>query len=560
MRAVLLALFAALAGCATPIAPTGGPPDTTAPALVRAAPADGTTGLVEPVLTLTFSERIDPASATRAVRVSPAGPAPPRVEVRARDLQITLPALRDSTTYVVTVGTELTDLRRVRLAAPLTLAFATGSAIDRGRIEGIVRDPATGDGVPGMAVWATLRADSASALPGAAPDYETETGTDGRFRLDYLRPGSYAVVALADRNRNRRADPAEPFAAPPAAALAAVVADSAAADSLAVRARPHVFWATVLDTIPPVALRARALSDRRLAVRFSEPARILTAQAPGAETGWLVLEDSLTGQRRPVRAFHGDAVSADLLLLAERPLPTTPHTVRMDAPGALADSSGNEVPPFRVSVTPSPRADTLRARFAGFVPAEPDSVVTLQPDQQPGVRFTAPPPDSLLARLSAPGLSAPLDLLTTDGLTVYTSADTEPPSLPVRFRLRYAAPDTTVERIFRTPTEDETGGIVGQVADSSGATIRIEAVPDSGGDPFVGVASADGRFEITRLPPGTYRLRLYADRNGNGRWDGGALAPYVPPEPLRLLADPVEVRARWETELDAADLSLTDPP
>jgi uncharacterized protein (DUF2141 family) len=74
------------------------------------------------------------------------------------------------------------------------------------------------------------------------------------------------------------------------------------------------------------------------------------------------------------------------------------------------------------------------------------------------------------------------------------------------------------------------------------------------------VASADGRFEITRLPPGTYRLRLYADRNGNGRWDGGALAPYVPPEPLRLLADPVEVRARWETELDAADLSLTDSP
>jgi hypothetical protein len=40
------------------------------------------------------------------------------------------------------------------------------------------------------------------------------------------------------------------------------------------------------------------------------------------------------------------------------------------------------------------------------------------------------------------------------------------------------------------------------------------------------------------------------DRDGDGAWDGGRLAPYAPPEPLRWLPEPVRVRARWETEVE----------
>ncbi len=39
------------------------------------------------------------------------------------------------------------------------------------------------------------------------------------------------------------------------------------------------------------------------------------------------------------------------------------------------------------------------------------------------------------------------------------------------------------------------------------------------------------------------------DSDGDGAWDGGRLVPYVLPEAVGWLPDPVRVRARWETDL-----------
>ena len=188
----LLFALLALAGCATPGAPSGGPADTTPPTLVETAPADGATRVADRAVVLTFSERLD-ATAGQAVTVTPAADTAPEVRVRARQIEITLPELRDSTTYVVTVGTDLRDQQSVALREPITVAFATGDAIDAGRVAGVARDPATGAGAGGLAVWAYALADTAATPDprAVAPDYRTETGADGAFRLDYLRPGPY---------------------------------------------------------------------------------------------------------------------------------------------------------------------------------------------------------------------------------------------------------------------------------------------------------------------------------------------------------------------------------
>ena len=51
-------------------------------------------------------------------------------------------------------------------------------------------------------------------------------------------------------------------------------------------------------------------------------------------------------------------------------------------------------------------------------------------------------------------------------------------------------------------------------------------------------------------------MPAFVDRNGNGVWDGGRLVPYEPPEPIRWLDEPVRVRARWDTEVEAGDLVI----
>lgn len=526
-----LLLLAALAGCATPIAPTGGPADTTPPALVGTLPADGATNVTDRTITLTFSERLA-SEAGGAVVVTPAGDVPPEVTVRAREVTITLPELRDSTTYVVTVGTELRDQRSVALRQPITVAFSTGDRIDGGVLEGQVRAPATGGGVGGLAVWAYPLADS-TAPPNPreiAPSYRTETGADGAFRLSYLRPGRYFVAAVADRNRNGRADPGERFAAPPRAGLTV--------DTVA--SQPVALWVTTRDTIPPVAQRIRPVSDRRFSVRFSEPVRL-------RNPALLSLADSASGAAvaTDVRLYQPPASPFEVFVEAGRSLPSSRLLVTAAA-GLAADSAGVETEAVRLSFTPPARADTVRARIVSFVPTGLDSLGTLRRGERPGVRFSSPPSQAQLdaLALTVDGEPQPATFRSADGLTVLVDTLT---ALPDRFVLRLVTPDSTYRQRYSTPGDRDTGAIVGRV-DSDGPAF-VEARPEAGPAVLV-AADATGAFTIDGLLPGPYLVRVWVDRDGDGQWSGGSLAPYLPPEPLVLLAEPAQVRARWETELD----------
>ncbi len=376
LRLLGLGLLVGVAGCATPAAPTGGPADTTPPTLVEAFPADQATGVSDSTLTLVFSERLDGASAA-AVSVTPGDARPPKVTVDGREIRIALPRLRDSTTYVVTLGTALKDARNVALKSPITFAFATGDRIDRGTLAGCVRDPVSGRGVQ-TAVWGYVLADSASAPNlGAPPDYRTETGTDGAFSLSYLRRAAYFVVAVQDRNRNDRIDLGERVAAPPRAALRA---DTTASE-------PEPFWVAVTDTVPPRAQRVRPLSDRRLAVRFDETVRLLRSDASG-----LSLADSASGQRVGVQLYQPAEAPQDLFLVADSGLPPVPHRVAYAPPdpALVADSSGRGADAFAFVFTPPTRPDTVSARFLGFTPSARDSVAVLAPGQRPSAAFSSP--------------------------------------------------------------------------------------------------------------------------------------------------------------------------
>ena len=574
-------LAALLAACATPVAPSGGPADTTPPTLVSSVPAAGALRVAAREAVLTFSERLDPAGAARAVRVTPEGAAPPRVSVRGSQLVIAFDSLREATTVVVTVGTDLTDARRVALRAPVTVAFSTGDRIDAGRIEGVVRDPATDAPARGLAVFAYALADAPTDSLGtradttrgrAAPDYRTETGPDGRFRLDYLRAGPYAVAVVADGNRNGRADAGERFAASPVPVLLAAEpaetrpdatdADSAGADQAqadSTRSAPAptappdapldapVFWTTALDTIPPAPRTVRVLSNRRLSVRFSEPVRLLDRAA-------FAVEDSLSGRGVSAVASVEAGAPAEVVVVADAPLAATPHRLRVAA-GALADSSGTPGAAFVRTFTPAARADTVVARFAGVEPA--DSV--LVPGQPLRLRWS-----------SAPDAAARAAVRVTDAAGAAVAATLDPDGrrlvLPDRragtFSVSVPPGDSARTARVRVLGADALGSVVGRV-DAAGRRVVVEAVPD--GQPFGETAvratvGPDGAFEIAGLRPGPLRLRFFEDRDGDGRWSGGRLAPYAPPEPLAFAGEPAAVRARWEADVGVLRLPTTPRP
>ena len=594
LLAALLGLaVAGLAACATPVAPSGGPPDTDPPVLVSSLPAQGATRVTAQEVVLTFSERLDAATAARAVRVTPEPEAPPRISVRGSDLVISLPGLRDSTTVVVTVGTELTDARRVALRAPITVAFATGDRIDRGRIEGTVRTPATGAAAPGLSVFAYALADT-TALPdvaSAAPDYRAEATADGAFRLDFLRPGPYFVVAVADRNRNGRVDAAERAAVPPRRAVLATEArpdsaqaDVAQADSVqadSVRADPAraprpaapalTLWVARRDTL---AVRSvRALSDRRFLVRFSQGV-VLASGSPV----WASVVDSSGAVLEEVELYAVPGEPAEVLAWAARPV--RPGPARFAARNVL-DSAGVARRPVSSVFDVPARADTFRTRFVRFEPqpAPGDSVARLPPGtptdptradpllsgrntprfgaRLPRVILSGPSdvpvtiemgtnPDGPFERAPGSGTVIPLELC--GGRPGICSAPAAP-----RF-VRVVTPDTTATVAFGVYEASELGSIVGRV---SPASLYVEATSEAGATALGGVDET-GAFVITDLLPGPYRLRIWDDVDRNALWSAGNLAPYIPPDPLRFVEEPAAVRARWET--DVGTLTLFETP
>ena len=562
---VLLALaaVASASGCATVGSPSGGPADQTPPSFVAASPADGATNVSETTLRLAFSERLAAGSAARAVRVVPEGASPPRVRVRGDEIEIRFDSLRAATTYVVTVGSELTDERNVKLTSPVTVAFATGDQIDRGEITGVVRDPQTGRGASGLSVlaYANRQVNGVSSAPdlSTAADYRTEVGSDGRFRLAYLRPDTFTVFALEDRNRNGLADAGERYAVPSQRVTLAVSPDDSTA-----QISDLDLWVTALDTIPPQPRRVRPISNQRFAVRFDDAVQILT-RSPDA---W-VLADSASATSTLVTPYMDPVQPAEIRFETAQPLPSTPHRLQLVAPGAVADSSGVHVQPFSLTFTPPDRPDTTQARFVGFLPGSPtapDSTVALRPDQSVVLRFTSPPaPTTLTDRIELVGPDGDVDSVNVlprlDGLTVELIPEGEASTWPPEFSLRLRQPDSTFTGRYLSRGPDDLGGLTGQVPLAANRPVRLEATLDDGTVLSVPV-DADGRFEILELAPGTVRLRLFEDVNGDGRWNGGQLPPQgAAPEPLLLVPEPLQIRARWDTEVAPASLALfSDPP
>lgn len=527
----LLAFAALAAGCAQPVAPSGGPQDTTPPALEAAEPAADAVNVRAGRLVLTFSEGVDEASVRRAFSISPGWETPPEVIVRGRRVEVRFPdSLRANTTYVVTLDTNLRDLRSVALRAPLTLAFATGPELDRGRIAGRVLDPMTGRGTTGLDVFAYRLDADASAPPdptSEAPDYRTQTDAQGAFSLDYLRPGPFFLAAVADANRNRRADAGEAFAVPPAPATTAAEADSARG--------PLRLFETRLDTIPPRPIRVRTQSARRLAVRFDEP--IVLRDRLDLWT----LTDSTSGADTPVLRTYPDTDPQQLVLVTDS-LPARPHRLVLGRPAAVTDSVGNAARPDPLTFTPSAEPDTVRARFLGFLPESPEERVRAD---SAGVRFNAPPDSAWLARVAVTdtlGNALPSPLTTRDGLRFWVEPEGFAP-----YRLAVRTPDSTYARTVEPLTADERGEIAGVVR-AEGGPVIVEVV--AGRARHRVRADSTGAFVVTGLSEGEVRLRAWIDRNENGRWDGGRLAPYAPPEPLVFLDAPQRIRPRWETVVD----------
>lgn len=367
LAAVALAVIAA--ACANIGAPPGGPTRVEPPKVVAVSPESGAVNVRAERVVFEFDAVVSdrPAGGATTLEqmflISPQDGSPrvswerDRIEVRPRR------GFRPNTAYSVTLLPGLADLRGNVTRETRTIVFSTGPTIPGFRVRGRVFDwlaerPAVG------ALVEALRLPDSVMFVGASD-------STGQFAIGPLGEGTYAVRTVLDNNRNRTADPNEPWdsvvvtvsTTSPAVELLAAPRDTVAPRLLTATVRDSVTLDLTFDrpldpAVPLTGASFRVLASdssrlavarvvpRRSAARDSAAAVVAPALPPRADTTRvappprptrpapvtaLALELDVSSPMRPGQSYRVVAVNMRGLLGAIR---TSDRVVTMERAGA----------------------------------------------------------------------------------------------------------------------------------------------------------------------------------------------------------------------------------
>ncbi|MDZ7372653.1 MAG: Ig-like domain-containing protein [candidate division KSB1 bacterium] len=534
-------LTALAVGCARQGFPPGGPVDRVPPRVVRTWPEAGSTGVpLQSEIVVEFSERVVPSVSEDAVFLSPPPEDGLRLRWKGRLLRIRVPGgLRPDRTYVLTLGTGIRDLRNNPMRQAHSIAFSTGAKIDSARLEGVVFRQARP--VPGVLVSAYDLAELPDPDPGRSrATYLTQTGSDGQFRLLYLRASSYRLFAWEDRDADRLWDEGEEAIGVPWRDI------DLRSDSTAGQLS---FWLVPLDSTAPRIVDARSSDRRHLTLRTSEKIDSLRSQLQAelsVDVPALIYRDDLFGDRLHVAAFQD--------LRGE---------VRLRVEG-ISDRLGNRCRLDSAVVNVSDLPDTSRPRLVLSIPA----------DSARGVPLEAPIDLWFSEALDTAAASQGAELIGPgDEAIPCVRVWATPAHLRLvpegvlqggsRFVVRLQGPrlrdvsgnpltDSLLVLQFWTLNPDTLTEILGVVEDGrveARGSVHVVALRAADGQAVAErILAAPGPYRLAGLLPGRYLLMAFRDEDGDGALSPGWPWPFRPAERFFLYPDTVRARARWANE------------
>ena len=517
LKSIIIALtFTSLAiSCAIQRQPTGGPRDETPPEVTGTTPESGSVNFSGDKVVFRFSEFMDRASIRRAIEIQPDIDLDYTIGWKRQQATVQFDdALPDSTTLIVTLGTDLKDHNGNAIAAPITLALSTGPTIDKGEIVAEVRSAETGRGIQGERVVLYERPVNYDQ----PAFYVTQTDTAGTARFTYLAPGSYTAFWLDDRNRNKQWDAdiesAQPFPVP------YVTLGKDATDTLG------TVFLTKVDRQNPSLQGVGLYSQRRMRLRFSENIMV-------TDSTRLTIADTLgepIGSAAPLYVPRDDG----FVLFAHSELPLLQNRSYQIQVAGIADSSRNALSQRQLTFEGTDQPDTTLQRIVehvtidGIRSADSLELVYAKPITEPEIS------DSLIVVRGQEAITGwPYGAIRRNRL--FVAGEEGQWEQGVNYQLRVWNPIVADQQTLDPVIwhEPDLGGFafLDQSPDSLQQSLRLLLTAQK---PTIRIDTTfRGEVELDLLPPVTYRVRIYEDRNGNGEWDTGSLNPCSAAAPWR---------------------------
>ncbi len=553
-RYFLIGILAVLSlRCAGQMYPTGGPPDTTPPKILSATPAPGTLHFNGNSFLLEFSEYVDKRSVEESIFLSPplgkleydwSGT---QVEIRFPD------TLKSNTTYIMTVGTDVRDTKEKgnRMEESFALPFSTGDHIDSAIISGTVYDPEP-DGIMVGAYRLDDRERDSINPTALIPDFLTQTGKDGTFRLPYLSFGTYRLVAFKDEYKNllydRQVDKYGIYTRD-----IILTHDTALVQGVQ-------FLLAKEDTSAPFLSSARAFDRNHFLLKFSE--RI---QPSGLAQHSVSINDTLTQEALDILDFSFvDTAGREVQVVTSDQESSKVYRVVVTD---IYDKSNNPISRLSNSAVSegTSRPDTTKPIMTSSYIG--DSLQNISVDRPISFSWN----EAIRINSFEHGFTL-LDSIGAfyPGTFHWTHATSVSffPEKPLMHHSWYAIrvvmdslidmkgngyKDSALVVHFRTVDESELSSISGKVVLSeAGASgdihLQMSEVSEGKKSGREAVLDSSGRFRFDNLPEGRYAFFLYEDRDTNGTYSYGMPVPFIFSERFAVIQDTLKLRARWPLE------------
>ncbi len=527
-------------GCADVGAPPGGPEDKQGPAMLESIPPSGSlnqTGVR--FVEIRLSESVNTPRDAR-VLISPRPASTPKVHWSGHTIKVEfVDSLLANRTYIISLPSDLTDLRGNRPDSAITVAFSTGSVLDSCGISGTVFSdevPATGITI-GLYNAATLG--EGKGYDSIYPDYLAVTGKNGEFNLRNLPATPFRLIAYKKSARDDRFYPTRDKFGIPDCPIDLTTSTMISDLSIAL---------TSQDTLPYKIVSATINTDHVAQLRLSKPVK----RSQIAASDSVILQ---VGQSRltsvPIVVTDSELVTNVWAFFGNLPagIGQLSWALEPNRPVLIFDSlripvAADSTPPIIVSVKPDSRPQlgpdsTIRVRFSEPIKfaaltdcsvalwSVGDSVTVLSDRTMAGALELVLKPRPLVegaSYLLKVGEAEVVDLSGNpmgDSVSQYSISSYNPDSLG------------WLEGTIKAPPAD------------SGAPINLtfKRLKDNRSFPF---PNTDRAFKLA-LPAGKFLVTGFVDRNRNGEFDKGKVFPYTLSEPFLPYRDTVSVRARFET-------------
>lgn len=573
MRLLPLAIIVYLfTGCASIKPPPGGEEDKTPPSIDTTYPFNNALNVPVTIKPhINFEQNVDRASFMQSVTLTPYMGGVIKFDWSGYDeVELELPeSLRDSTTYILTIGRDLKTRRSGVLTSPIQIIFSTGSSLDSGVISGKIYPAfqASGDeNFSALFVFAydiTRRSADTLNLTTSRPDYITQPDSKGNFELKALKIGHrYRVLAVGDEFRNRLYDHAIDSYGIPTGDVDLLENNF---PTLSIRMVPKI------DTTKPRIEDIEVRDAYHFRVRFNEAVDSSSVQ----EYNFELYREGEVSPMTLAAAYKEDAekkpsivtlVPFDSLQVGSEYTVHALNTMIRDVNGNLMSP---DHAPFRFSV-PSTQDTFSPPRFIRYSVADSarnvsvlGNIKVLLSDAANSLFL-----DSAFSLYDSTGRPVPIELRYGDDSRVTVrSRDTLMQNAWYRLETSgelIMSPisayydkirDTTYILRFHTEDLRDAGTVSGTVsfADSiyNPATHRvvIQLINVESNTRMRKVLS-EGRstYSFDRVPAGRYKVRGWLTEMENNMWLGGKVHPFSTSMPTGEYQELIDVRSRWTVE------------